>query len=183
MKGAESEYRTRYARYLSGNKVLYGRVTGVEGQAHTAQGEPARRRAIGPGPQTTSDVLFDFDREFKVQSDVVYVPIIKGNSSERIGYPTQKPLELLRKIIESSTNEGDMVLDPFAGGATACVAAEQLGREWAGIDVSPLAAKVVVQRLGGHLGPKSHFAHRHDVPERTDLAQGPGASSTTCKSA
>ena len=55
---------------------------------------------------------------------------INSQSRERIGYPTQKPLALLERIIGASTNPGDMVLDPFAGCATACVAAEKLERQW-----------------------------------------------------
>ena len=66
---------------------------------------------------------------------------------ERVGYPTQKPLALLERIIEASSNPGDVVLDPFAGCATACVAAERLGRQWIGIDVSDMAAKLVIERL------------------------------------
>ena len=64
------------------------------------------------------------------------------NQRERIGYPTQKPLALLDRIIKASSNEGDMVLDPFAGCATACVAAERLDRQWVGIDISEKAARV-----------------------------------------
>ena len=66
---------------------------------------------------------------------------------ERVGYPTQKPLALLERIIKASSNPGDLVLDPFAGCATACVAAERLGRQWMGIDVSDMAAKLVIERL------------------------------------
>ena len=69
------------------------------------------------------------------------------NNNERIGYPTQKPLALLERIIRASSNPGDVVLDPFAGCATACVAAERLGRQWIGIDVSDMAAKLVIERL------------------------------------
>lgn len=63
------------------------------------------------------------------------VPIAAGK--ERTGYPTQKPLALLNRIIKASSNEGDFVLDPFCGCATACVAAEKLQRQWIGIDISP----------------------------------------------
>ncbi len=66
---------------------------------------------------------------------------------ERVGYPTQKPLALLERIIKASSNPGDLVLDPFAGCATACVAAERLGRQWIGIDVSDMASKLVIERL------------------------------------
>ena len=62
---------------------------------------------------------------------------IPNTSHERVGYPTQKPLALLDRIIKASSNEGDIVLDPFAGCATACVSAETLGRQWIGIDLSP----------------------------------------------
>ena len=66
---------------------------------------------------------------------------------ERTGYPTQKPLALLDRIIKSSSNEGDIVLDPFCGCATACVAAERLNRQWIGIDISPSAEDITKIRL------------------------------------
>ena len=59
---------------------------------------------------------------------------VATQSKERVGYPTQKPLALLRRIIKASTNEGDLVLDPFCGSGTTCVAAEELRRKWIGID-------------------------------------------------
>ena len=65
------------------------------------------------------------------------IPPIASQAKERIGYPTQKPLALLERIIRASSNEDDVVLDPFCGCATACVAAENLGRRWIGIDISP----------------------------------------------
>ena len=69
-------------------------------------------------------------------------------SKERTGYPTQKPLALLDRIIRSSSNPGDLVLDPFCGCATTMVAAHSLGdREWVGIDISPKAAELVVTRI------------------------------------
>ena len=170
VKGAESEYRTRYARYLTGNRVLYGSVKESRDKLILRRVDRLARE-LGRNLRD-DDVLFDFDREYKVQSDVMYVPIIKGNSSERIGYPTQKPLALLHKLIESSTNEGDTVLDPFSGCATACVAAEQLGRQWVGIDLSPLAAELVKRRLRDQLGLFYDVVDRADVPRRTDQGQG-----------
>ena len=70
-----------------------------------------------------------------------------SQSTERTGYPTQKPLALLERIIKASSNKGDIVLDPFCGCATACVAAEQLGRHWIGIDISPSAEVITKIRL------------------------------------
>ena len=66
---------------------------------------------------------------------------------ERIGYPTQKPLALLERIIEASSNPGDLVLDPFCGCGTAVDAAQRLGRRWIGIDVSRCATDVIEERL------------------------------------
>ena len=68
-------------------------------------------------------------------------------SDERTGYPTQKPLALYERIIRASSNPGDVVLDPFCGCATTCVAAEKLGRQWIGIDIWDKAHKVVIERL------------------------------------
>ena len=98
---------------------------------------------------------------------------IQSQSKERIGYPTQKPLALLDRIIKTSSNEGDIVLDPFCGCATACVAAERLQRIWVGIDLSPLAAKLVKSRLQKEMGLFYDVHHRTDIPRRTDLGELP----------
>ncbi len=99
------------------------------------------------------------------------------NQAERIGYPTQKPVALLERIIKASSNEGDMVLDPFCGCATTCVAAERLGRQWIGIDVSIKAYDLVRERLtkeaadpGDILKYQNEIYMQTDPPRRTDLA-------------
>ena len=69
------------------------------------------------------------------------------SKKEKKGYPTQKPISLLERIIESSTKEGDFILDPFCGCATAAVAAERLKRQWVGIDISVKAFELVKDRL------------------------------------
>lgn len=99
--------------------------------------------------------------------------IDQAAGNESIGYPTQKPLALLDRIIRASSNEGDIVLDPFCGCATACVAADRLDRQWVGIDLSPLAAKLVRQRIQAE-GPLLYdLTHREDIPRRTDVGQPP----------
>ncbi|MYB63678.1 site-specific DNA-methyltransferase, partial [Candidatus Poribacteria bacterium] len=70
----------------------------------------------------------------KRMHDVWRIPSLNNMAKERTGYPTQKPLALLDRIIKASSNENDVVLDPFCGCATACVAAEKLQRQWIGID-------------------------------------------------
>jgi site-specific DNA-methyltransferase (adenine-specific) len=72
---------------------------------------------------------------------------INSQAQERLGYPTQKPLALLERIIEASSNEGDTVLDPFCGCGTAVHAAQKLGRGWIGIDITHLAISLIEKRL------------------------------------
>jgi len=72
---------------------------------------------------------------------------LRAQDSERMGYPTQKPLALLERIIQASSNEGDVVLDPFCGCGTAVHAAETLKREWIGIDITHLAISLIEKRL------------------------------------
>ncbi len=95
--------------------------------------------------------------------------------SERTGFLTRKPLALLERIIRASSNEGDMVLDPFCGCATVCVAAQQLERQWVGIDISPKAAELVNLRLQHEVGLEWNRlgAHRTDIPQRSDLGELP----------
>lgn len=72
---------------------------------------------------------------------------VNSQAKEGVGYPTQKPLPLLERIIKTSTNPGDVVLDAFCGCGTALVAAENLDRQWIGIDISPTACRVMADRL------------------------------------
>ena len=95
---------------------------------------------------------------------------IGARSKERVNYPTQKPIALLERIISASSNEGDVVLDPFCGCATALIAAEKLGRQWVGIDLSPVAKTLVQRRMAKELGFDSLQAiYRDDTPKRTDM--------------
>ncbi len=75
------------------------------------------------------------------------IPPINSQAQERLGYPTQKPLALLERIINASSNEGNTILDPFCGCGTAVHAAQKLGRQWVGIDVTHLAISLIEKRL------------------------------------
>ena len=145
VKGEESEYRNRYIRYLTGNQVLYGSVKNsvdklVTGRVKKVEKDLNRKLQ-------DDDVLFDFDVEFKTQSDVISTSIIKGNSKERIGYPTQKPEALIERIVKASSNEGDTIADFFIGGGTAAAVAQRLGRRFIGCDQSRVAVAVTAERL------------------------------------
>jgi len=98
---------------------------------------------------------------------------IAPSSKERTGYPTQKPLALLKRIIEASSNPGDIVFDPFCGCATACVAAQQLGRKWIGIDIEKQAVDVLIERLSDDAGLFSDFIATSIPPKRTDIKDDP----------
>lgn len=84
------------------------------------------------------------------------IPPLNSKARERIGYPTQKPLALLERIIEASSNPGDTVLDPFCGCGTAVDAAQKLGRRWIGIDIAREALKVIDKRMADN-HPGVHF--------------------------
>ena len=105
---------------------------------------------------------------------VLDIPPISAKAKERLGYPTQKPIALLDRIIKASSNEGDVILDPFCGCATALVAADRLDRQWIGIDLSSLAAKLVLKRLREDRGPLfDDVIHRTDILRRTDQGDLP----------
>ena len=98
---------------------------------------------------------------------------IAPSAKERLGYPTQKPLTLLDRIIKASSNRGDIVFDPFCGCATTCIAAERLQRQWIGIDLSAKAMELVKVRLERDLEITEHegllgdkVIHRTDIPTR-----------------
>ena len=105
--------------------------------------------------------------------DNIWIDIkaLGSQDQERTGYPTQKPLKLLDRIVKASSNKGDVVLDPFCGCATTLVAAEDLQRNWVGIDISEKAVELVRSRIEGRQGLFRDITHRDDIPRRTDLGE------------
>ena len=103
------------------------------------------------------------------------IPPINSQAKERLGYPTQKPEALLERIINASSNEGDVVLDPFCGCGTATVAAERLNRRWIGIDITHLAMSLMRHRLhdtfGDELRPYEVVGVPQDPASAAALAQ------------
>ncbi|MBA7582125.1 hypothetical protein ES708_24045 [subsurface metagenome] len=91
-------------------------------------------------------------------SDVFEIPFINPVAKERVGYPTQKPEALLERIIKASSNEDDLVLDPFCGCGTTIASAEKLRRRWTGIDVTYLAIDVIKKRMEkNYIKENEHF--------------------------
>jgi hypothetical protein len=89
----------------------------------------------------------DGSKGLTVQDVITDISPISSQAKERLGYPTQKPLELLERIIQASSNEGDLVLDPSCGCGTAVHAAQLLKREWVGIDITHLAITLIEKRM------------------------------------
>lgn len=87
-----------------------------------------------------------------IQDLVTDIGPISSQAQERLGYPTQKPLALLERIIQASSNEGDVVLDPFCGCGTAIDAAQKLNRQWIGIDVTHLSIGLIERRMKDRYG-------------------------------
>ena len=140
-----------------------------------------------PGAKYSYKQYLDESSGVRQIGDVwVDINMLNPNARERLGYPTQKPLALLERIIKASSDPGDMVLDPFCGCATALVAADRLQREWAGIDLSPLAIKLVNERIAEDRAATKEAKHAPVIggslfrataltepPSRTDLGNLP----------
>jgi len=108
----------------------------------------------------------------KIPDDVVLLPSLNSmDKKERTGYPTQKPLSLLRWIVNMASMEGDTVMDPFCGCATTCVAAQQLQRKWIGIDIEKQAVNVLVQRLSDAGRLFRDFIATDQIPKRSDIKE------------
>ena len=112
--------------------------------------------------------------EGKALSDVWQIPIISSSSKERMGYPTQKPIALLDRILRASSSTDDVVLDPFCGCGTTIHAAQLLGRRWIGIDVCVNACKVIEKRLrenfSGLWADVEYIGMPKTVPDAHELA-------------
>jgi len=123
--------------------------------------------------QSKPDASFRYKKYLKDAKGVplqsIWVDISPASGDELTDYPTQKPLELLHRIIELSSMPGDIVLDPFCGSATTCVAAQMLDRRWIGIDISSNVVPLIRKRIGKEVGDMlCAFAHFTEPPTRTD---------------
>jgi site-specific DNA-methyltransferase (adenine-specific) len=128
-----------------------------------------------PGGGVPREKRFLHEQEgIPVSSVWTDIPAINAVAQERLGYPTQKPLALLERVIQASSNENDLVLDPFCGCGTAVHAAQKLNRRWIGIDITHLAIGLIERRLSDafpgiafevHGTPKD-FAGAEDLAKR-----------------
>jgi site-specific DNA-methyltransferase (adenine-specific) len=105
----------------------------------------------------------------KLQNIWEDIPPISALAAERLGYPTQKPEALLERIIKASSNEGDVVLDPFCGCGTTVQVAQRLNRRWIGIDITHLAIGLIKKRLSDAFGPQVRDTYEI-IGEPTDFA-------------
>jgi len=100
-----------------------------------------------PGGQLRLKMYLDEQPGIRLQNIWEDIPALNSQAQERLGYPTQKPLALMERILSASSNEGDIVLDPFCGCGTTVHAAQKLRREWIGIDITHLAISLIEKRL------------------------------------
>ena len=136
------------------------------------------RRAMSTDGEFSQEEVEEYRKRGKVPENWWEMRTAARSKKEYVGYPTQKPLALLDRIIKASSNEGDVVLDAFCGCATTCVAAERLNRKWVGIDISIKAYDLVKDRLkkevvgrldfGGKGGEEIKRNFSTDSPKRTD---------------
>jgi len=132
--------------------------------------EVLRRLATGIKSATmAADKRKHPDKKLKLPNDVWNIPTINAMAKERMGYPTQKPEALLGRIIKASSNEGDIVLDPFCGCGTTIAVAQKLKRCWIGIDITHLAVALMKHRLEDMFGEKIRKTYEV-VGEPTDLS-------------
>ena len=131
-----------------------------EGKLHfTRTGGIRRKRYLDEMPGRQAQALWDD------------IDAINSQAQERLGYPTQKPEALLERIINASSNEGDVVLDPFCGCGTAIAVAERLSRRWIGIDITHLAISLMKSRLRDTFGPDLSDYDVIGVPQDVESAR------------
>ena len=129
-------------------------------------------RAMSSDGEFSQEEAEKYRKRGKVPENWWAIRVAARSKTEYVGYPTQKPLLLLDRIIKASSNEGDVVLDPFCGCATTCVAAERLNRKWIGIDISYKAYDLVKERLNkevtSDIFTEKDIIFHTDPPHRTD---------------
>jgi SAM-dependent methyltransferase len=131
-----------------------------------------KTQMLDPVTKTRKITLKDESRGLP-RRDVWDISIIAGFSKERLGYPTQKPEALLERIIQVSSNEGDLVLDPFCGCGTTIAVAQKLKRRWVGIDITHLAVTLIKHRLRDTFGDQAAYrviGEPVSLPDAQELA-------------
>ncbi len=134
------------------------------------------RRAMATDGTFSDEEVKEYREKGKIPENWWEIRIAARSKTEYTGYPTQKPRALLERIIKASSNAGDVVLDPFCGCATTCVAAERLGRSWVGVDVSIKAFELIKERMDKEVERKGELGledkevdFQTSPPARTDL--------------
>lgn len=126
----------------------------------------------------TEEISREYGKKGKVPETWWPFRIAARSKTEYLGYPTQKPIALLERIVKAGSNEKDVVLDPFCGCATTCMAAEKWGRNWIGIDISHKAYELVNERIeklyteqGGSTAFHSLLSGKRDKSGKTTFAK------------
>lgn len=149
------QMRARWGKYLEpdGCTVLYGSI-----KHETSEEARSRKRILKREGRDPLDNDVAFVAKPSLLRSVWRIPEVRNNPryNESTGWPTQKPLTLLERIIQASSAPGDWVLDPFCGCATTMVAAERLERRWAGIDIDPVAVGITQKRLQDESDTAAH---------------------------
>lgn len=146
-KTADFKFNTIYTNYsLTTNidQILQDRVRNEHGKSEYKKDE-------------NGDVVLGKAKKGVPMSDVWEIPFLNPKAAERVGYPTQKPILLLERIIKLCTDEGDIVLDPFVGSGTTLVAAKLLNRKFVGIDTQQDALELASKRLDNPVKTNSYL--------------------------
>jgi site-specific DNA-methyltransferase (adenine-specific) len=137
--GTVARWRTNYEGMMSLWNAPQTEVPNSHGRIKLGKdGKPIKRCRI---------IFLDELQGVPLQNIWTDITSLRGKAKERLGYPTQKPLALLERILEASSNPGDVVLDPFCGCGTTVAAAQKLGRSWIGIDITHLSIALMKYRL------------------------------------
>ena len=168
-------FNRQYEEYAASSKRTYERAEKIGYNANLKKGMATvwdwgkYNDAVAQGKLPAGLNAVEFKKTGAAMRAVWDIPILSPTSKERVGYPTQKPVALYKRIIAASSNEGDIVLDPFCGCATTLIAAETLNRQWIGIDLWEHAAETLQQRIGFPVHA------RREPPVRTDDEADVGA--------
>lgn len=155
--------------YTKGDEYTFNEIIipYTEGSIDRKMGGVLHRFKDGEEPFLVSDK--NLQSKGVPANDVFMIPFVAPSAKERLGYPTQKPIALLKRIISASSNEGDIVLDAFCGCGTTLEAAQIGKRRWIGIDISPTSCRVMAKRLESNLGLKEGRDFRiRDLPKTVE---------------